>query len=350
MAGKWSCLSAARQPAAKAETELARLPVFEDVRVAASRVDGLAIRTPVLRNEALSRDAACALFFKPENLQVTGSFKIRGAANRLVALSPEMRGAGVVAFSSGNHAQGVARAAKVLGLPAKIVMPADAPAIKSERVRADGAEIIEYDRWRESREDISACIAADEGRILVPSFDDPYIIAGQGTAGLEFAEDIAAMGERLDHLVCCVGGGGLIAGFSLAFRALSPQTEIWGAEPEAFDDHRRSLKSGQREGNPPGARSICDALLSPSPGEMTFAINRDHLSGVVTVSDEEVCHAMRRAFAELKLVVEPGGGAALAAVLARKRGEWQGKRVGVVLTGGNVDPDLFAGILANQSG
>jgi threonine dehydratase len=329
---------------------LVSLPVFEDVETAAARLDGLAIRTPVLRNEALDSESTCSLFFKPENLQVTGSFKIRGAGNRLTALSSAERGAGVVAFSSGNHAQGVSRAARRLGMSAKIVMPADAPAIKRQRVLDDGAELVEYDRWRESREDISARIAAAEGRVLVPSFDDPYIIAGQGTAGLEFAEDIAAMGQGLDHLVCCVGGGGLIAGISLAFRALSPQTEIWGAEPEAFDDYRRSLKTGRREGNPPDARSICDALLSPSPGEMTFAINRDHLSGVVTVSDAEVAHAMRRAFSELKLVIEPGGGAALAAILAQKHADWQGRRVGIVLTGGNVDPDLFARILAGQSG
>ncbi len=327
-----------------------RLPDHGDVEAAARRIAGLAGETPVLRSAALDEWAGAELFFKPENLQVTGSFKIRGAANRLLALSTDARARGVVAFSSGNHAQGVARAARVLGTSAKIVMPSDAPAVKRDRVLADGAEIVAYDRWSESREEIAGEIAAQEGRTLVPSFDDPFIIAGQGTVGLEFAADLDAAGAGLDHLVCCVGGGGLIAGIALAFGALSPATRIWGAEPAEFDDHRRSLRSGVREGNRAGAKSICDALLSPSPGALTFAINRQRLADVATVSDLEVCEAMRAAFRELKLVVEPGGAAALAALLARKQAEWQGRRVGVVLTGGNVDPDMFARILSGHSG
>jgi len=326
------------------------LPCWADVCAASGRVGRLAIETPLLRNDTLDCLAGAELFFKPENLQVTGSFKIRGAANRLLALSPEERARGVVAFSSGNHAQGVARAARVLGISAKIVMPSDAPAVKRDRVLADGADIVAYDRWTESREEIAAEIAAREGRTLVPSFDDPFIIAGQGTVGLEFAADPDAARAGLDHLVCCVGGGGLIAGIALAFAALSPATRIWGAEPVEFDDHQRSLRSGVREGNRAGAKSICDALLSPSPGAQTFEINRQRLAGVATVSDNEVCEAMRAAFRELKLVVEPGGAAALAAVLARKQAEWQGRRVGVVLTGGNVDPDMFARIVSGHSG
>ena len=288
------------------------------------------------------------LLIKAECLQHTGSFKIRGATNRLARLSPDERARGVVAFSSGNHAQGVARAARVMGIDAVIVMPSDAPAVKREGVLADGARIVAYDRFTESREAIAADISAREGRVVVPSYDDADIIAGQGTAGLEIAQQAAALGASLDHLVCCVGGGGLIAGVGLAMAALSPRTRVWGAEPEGFDDHAVSLARGEVTPHDGKARSICDALLSPAPGEMTFALNRRQLSGVMVVSDDQVRSAMRAAFRQLKLVVEPGGAAALAAVMHQAPRDWAGQTVAVLLTGGNVDPAQFADVISSS--
>lgn len=325
-----------------------RLPDMEDVLRARERISGLVRRTPVLQSEVLNERLGCEVFLKAENLQETGSFKLRGASNRIAALSDPERRAGIVAFSSGNHAQGVARAARRAGVSAKIVMPSDAPTVKAEGVRSDGAEIIAYDRVTESREEIAAAIAERDGRVLVPSYDDPFIIAGQGTAGLEFAEQCSALGVSLDRLVCCVGGGGLIAGISLAFEHLSPDTLVYGAEPEAFDDHRRSLAAGRRLANPPGAGSICDALLSPSPGEITFAINEKRLSGVFGVSDAEVTDSMRFGVRHLKTVIEPGGAAALASVMHHLPGDWRGKKVGVVLTGGNLDAVQLSRILTGQ--
>jgi threonine dehydratase len=282
---------------------------------------------------------------KLENLQHTGSFKFRGAYNRLAQLDAAERAAGVVAFSSGNHAQGVAAAARLLGIPATIVMPSDAPRIKLANTLALGAEVISYDRERESREDIAARLAAERGAVLVPSFDDPDIIAGQGTVGLELAEQAAECGLRLDDVIVCASGGGLVAGIALAVHALSPATRIWTAEPEGHDDHRRSLAAGRREANPPGTRSICDALLAPQPGVLTFEINRRLLAGGVAVSDDEVRAAIAYAARTLKLVVEPGGAVALAAVLAGRLPA-AGRTVGVVISGGNIDDDLLREVLA----
>lgn len=322
------------------------LPTFDDVVAAAQRQLGYVRETPVLSHGAIDAAAGARVFVKAECLQVTGSFKMRGATNRLAQLSPDERKAGVVAFSSGNHAQGVARAARLMSMPAVIVMPSDAPKVKVEGVRADGGEVVLYDRNTESREEISARIAAERGALVVPSYDDKHIIAGQGTAGLEFARQMEAMGEALDHLICCTGGGGLITGTALAFERLSPQTKIWTAEPLAHDDWARSLERGEIVANAPGTRSICDAILTPEPGRLTFAIGKRLLAGGLRVSDDEVRGAMRAAFRHLKIVAEPGGAAALAAALSRMPGEMKGTRVGVLVTGGNVDAAEFAPVIA----
>lgn len=315
-----------------------------EIRQAAVRIEGVAVRTPLLASAALDARVGARVFIKAENLQHAGSFKFRGAYNRLSQLAGAERRSGVVAWSSGNHAQGVALAARLLGMPAVIVMPADAPAVKIASTRALGADIRFYDRYTESREAIGERLTAERGATLVPSFDDPHIIAGQGSCGLEIAEQARARGVALDALLVCCGGGGLVAGISAALHVESPATRVYSVEPANFDDHARSLVSGRRETNPADARSICDALLAPQPGEMTFAVNRQTLAGGLSVTDDEVKAAMRFAFAELKLVVEPGGAVALAALLAG-RIDVAGTTVGIVISGGNVDPGLFAAII-----
>jgi threonine dehydratase len=318
----------------------AALPAAADVRAAAQRLQGAVRRTPLLGGTSL--DAACGarVLLKLEPLQHTGSFKARGAYNRLVQLSPSERAAGVVAFSSGNHAQGVAWSARRLGIHAAIVMPADAPQAKLDNTRALGAEVVTYDRERESREEIAARMAAERGATLVPSFDDPHIIAGQGTVGLEIMEQAAEAGLVPDDVIVCCSGGGLVSGCALAVKDLSPSSRVYTAEPEAFDDARRSLASGRRERNAPGGRSICDALLAPSPGELTFELMRRLVEGGLTVSDDEVRRAMAWAWRELKVVVEPGGAVALAALMAGRL-ESRGRTVAVVVSGGNVDAGLY---------
>lgn len=316
-----------------------------DIQAAAVRLSGQATLTPLLESAALSGRLGGRVFVKPETLQRAGAFKFRGAYNRLSQLTPDERARGVVAFSSGNHAQGVALAARLLEMPALIVMPADAPAVKVEATRGFGAEIRFFDRFTEDREAISAEIAAQRGMILVPSYDDPHVIAGQGTVGLEILAQAKAAGASLDKVLCPIGGGGLIAGTSTAVKALSPAVQVWGAEPAGFDDTRRSLASGRREAVDPQARSFCDALLAPTPGALTWPINRRLLAGVAAVTDAEVAAAMRWAFAHLKLVVEPGGCVALAAALSG-RVDLQGQTTAIVLSGGNVDPAVFAGVLA----
>ncbi|MCB1640075.1 MAG: threonine/serine dehydratase, partial [Thiothrix sp.] len=277
---------------------------------------------------------------KAECLQRTGSFKFRGACNRISRLNPEARACGVVAYSSGNHAQGVAAASQALGVSATIVIPRDAPALKIDHTRRYGARVILYDRHTESREAIGEEIARTEGRILVPPYDDADVIAGQGTVALELAEALAQLGVRPDALFCPCGGGGLVAGVSLVFQQLMPTLAVFAAEPQHFDDTRRSLLAGERLANDPAQRSICDSIVTPTPGELTFAINRRTLAGAVAVSEASVCEAMRLAFAHLKLVVEPGGVAGLAALLDGQT-DCQGKTVVVVLSGGNVDLETF---------
>jgi threonine dehydratase len=327
------------------------LPTFADIEDAASRLEGMAVRTPLLRCDALDEAAGGRVYVKAECLQRTGSFKFRGAYNRISRLSPHERVAGVVAFSSGNHAQGVAAAAQIVGCPAVIVMPADAPTLKIEATRGYGAEIVLYDRFGESREAIAAGIAAERGAVLVPPFDDPQIIAGQGTVGLEAARQLAAPPTPLvaDVVACPASGGGLMAGVALAFERLSPSTRAICVEPEGFDDHALSLKAGAPMRWTPGAApSLCDALMSPKPGELTFALNAPRLAAAVAVSDAEALAAMAFAFRHLKLVLEPGGAVALAAALTRRLGLDGGVAL-IVASGGNVDPAVYARALRVQA-
>lgn len=315
-------------------------PTFADVEAAAARISGVVVRTPLLGSDALDMAAGARVWVKAEPLQHTGSFKYRGASNRMLQLSEAERRAGVVAYSSGNHAQAVAAVAKRIGCPALIVMPADTPAIKVASTRGHGAEVVHYDRYTESREEIAGRIAAERGAVLVPPFEDPRIIAGQGTAALEALEDMAAQGETPDVVYVCCSGGGLTAGTNLAVEAREPAAQVWSVEPAGFDDTARSLAAGERLSVSPDARSVCDALLTPTPGELTFSINRPRLAGAAVVTDAEALAAVAFAFAKLKLVVEPGGAVALAAALQR-RPEARGRRVLVIASGGNIDPDMF---------
>ena len=312
-----------------------------DVRAAAARLAGHAVRTPLLRSAALDALAGGTILLKPEMLQHIGAFKFRGAYNRIVQIAVADRPKGVVAWSSGNHAQGVAMAARLLGLPATIVMPTDTPAMKLANTRALGATVRTYDRYTEDREAIGTGIAETTGATIVPPYDDRDIIAGQGTVGLEIAEDVAALGLRLDDAIICCGGGGLIAGASTAIKALSPSTRVWAAEPATHDDTRRSLEVGHRVANDAEARSICDAIVTPKPGAITFPVNRARLAGGLAVTDEQALDAVAFARDVLKLVVEPGGAVALACVLSGKL-DLRGRVVAVVLSGGNVDPNILA--------
>lgn len=318
------------------------------VEAAADRLAGVAVRTPLFENRVLNARTGGRIFLKPEGLQHSGSFKFRGAYNRLVQLSAEERKRGVVAWSSGNHAQGVALAARMLEIPAAIVMPADAPAIKLANTRALGAEIVLYDRYRENREEIGQKLAQTRGAILVPSYDDLDIMAGQGTVGLEIMEDARRAGSTPDAVIAPCSGGGLTAGIATAVKALNPEAQVFAAEPAGFDDHARSLAAGRILSNDPAARSICDALQAAAPGALTFPVNRRLLAGGLVVSDDEVRAAMIFAFDILKLVVEPGGAVALAALLSG-RIETAGRKIAVVLSGANLDRDLYAAILGHQA-
>jgi threonine dehydratase len=322
-----------------------RPPDIAAIRAAAARIAGHAVLTPLLESPAVNARLGGRLLIKAEPLQRTGSFKFRGAYNTLSQFSPEARRTGVVTWSSGNHAQGVAAAAQALGIPALIVMPADAPAIKIANTRGYGAEIVLYDRIKESREEIGARIAAERGATIVAPYDEPQVIAGQGTCGLEIAAQAKARDVRLDAVLVCCGGGGLTAGCATALAAETPDTKVYAVEPIEFNDTGRSLAAGQRVANAPGATSFCDALLAPTPGEITFAINKRLLAGAFAVSDREAAEAMAVAFADYKLVVEPGGAVALAAVLSGKYAI-KGRTVAVVASGGNVDRETFAAALS----
>jgi len=325
-----------------------RLPDIRDVEAAEERLRGIVVETPLIRSPELDERVGGMVLLKPECLQRTGSFKIRGAYNLMSRLSAEQAARGVVAWSSGNHAQGVAAAGALLGIRTTIVMPEDAPRAKIENTRRLGGEPVLYDRYSGDREAIARDIAADRGSELVPSYEHPDIIAGQGTVGLEIMEQGRALGLLPDQVLICCGGGGLAAGCAIAIKARSPETEVYLVEPEDFDDTRRSFESGQRVRNQGSARSICDALQTEMPGQMTFDINRKLATGVLTVSDDDVKEAMRFAFRYLKLVVEPGGAVALAAVLSGKV-DTQGKVTAVVLSGGNVDPALFGAIQSEEN-
>jgi threonine dehydratase len=321
------------------------LPVHSsDIDAAARVLTPFAVRTPLLSSPALDERVGSRVFLKPEMLQRTGSFKFRGAFNKLSSIPMAARGGGVVAFSSGNHAQGVAHAAQLFNMQATIVMPADAPLSKRERTKAFGAEVVLYDRDREDREAIARDIAGQRGATLVRPYDDPFVIAGQGTVGREIAEDLAALGIAPDIVVAPASGGGLVAGVATAVKARYPRAMLMSAEPEGFDDHARSLRAGKREPHHAEGRTICDALMASIPGELTFAINSRLLTRGVTASDAEVGTAVGFAFRELKLVVEPGGAVGLAALLAGHL-DAGGKTVVVVLSGGNVDADLYARLI-----
>ena len=313
---------------------------LDDVKAAADRLATVAYRTPVIRSRTLDQRTGARILLKAEPFQRAGSFKFRGAYNRISMIEPAQRRRGVVAFSSGNHAQAVALAARLLETPATILMPADAPAIKLAATRDYGAEVVTYDRYTEDREQIGEELVRRNGLTLVHPFDDPLVMAGQGTAALELVQDSAG----IDLLLTPVGGGGLIAGCATAVKALCPDARIVGVEPEAGNDTRRSLAAGRRVAIEV-PRTIADALQVTAPGRLTFEINRSLLEGVVTVSDAELVDAMRFCFERLKLVVEPSGVAGLAALLAGHVAPNAGERVGVILSGGNVDPARFCALL-----
>ncbi len=322
------------------------LPTAADVEAAVRRIAGQAIETPLLEWPALNEKVGGRVFVKPELLQRTGSFKFRGAYNKLKHLIDEggSRG-GVVAYSSGNHAQGVAAAAQIMGIPAVIVMPADAPAIKLANTRSYGAEIVLYDRAKDDREAMAEDLAARRKATIVRPYDDPDIIAGQGTVGHEMARQAKARGIDLDAALLPCGGGGLIAGSTLALQAVWPDLAVYACEPAAYDDTRRSLLAHRRLPVEAGGQSICDGLMAPLPGELTFALNDRLVAAGIAVSDDEVLSAMAFAFRVMKLVIEPSGAVALAAILTG-RFDCRGRHVGLVCSGGNVDPDLFARCLS----
>ncbi len=313
-----------------------QLPTPDDIPAAARRIAGHVVRTPMLRNPHLDRLTGGTILLKPECLQKTGSFKLRGAMNAALQLAAGQRQAGVVTHSSGNHGQALACAAASIGALATIYMPADAPRVKVDATSRWGAAIVPFDRMTADRAGLASAHAERTGAALIPPFDHPHVIAGQGTLALELAEDAGRAGLRMDAMLVCTGGGGLVAGCALALARASPATELYAVEPEGADDTIRSLATGRREANSPGGSQLCDALLSPTPGELTFAINRERLSGGMAVTDAEVLAAIRFAFTHLKLVVEPGGAVALAALLAGKF-DAQRRTVGVVLSGGNID-------------
>jgi len=321
------------------------LPDSGDIAAAAKRLAGVAVRTPLINAPVLDELLGARVFLKAETMQRTGSFKFRGAYNRVSSIPAEKRAAGVVAYSSGNHAQGVAAAARLLGMHATIVMPSDAPHAKRARTEALGAEIVPYDRNTEDRAAIAKQIVGERGATLVPPYDDPLIIAGQGTIGAEIVEDLRWLNLRPQVVVVGASGGGLAAGVALGIKTRVPSAEMYIVEPEGFDDTLRSFASGARETNLRMSGTICDALMTATPGELTFPITRELIGRGFTVTDEDVTRAVRYAFMELKLVVEPGGAIGLAALLAGKL-DVTGKVVVSVLSGGNVDADVFARLVA----
>jgi len=313
---------------------------FAAVRAAAARIAGVVHRTPVVTSRTLDERAGAHVFLKCENLQRMGAFKIRGAYNALAQLTPEEHDRGVVAFSSGNHAQGVALAAKLLGIRATIVMPSDAPASKVAATRGYGADVVSYDRATEDRDAIARRIAAETGASVIPPYDHPHVAAGAGTAALELLAETGS----LDAIVVTVGGGGLLAGSCLAAHGIDERIAVWGVEPEAGDDFKQSLARGERV-SIPVPDTIADGARTQSPGAITFPVVQTHAAGIVTVSDDEIRAAMRFAFERMKLVIEPTGAAGLAAVLNHRLPRHY-DRIGVIVTGGNVDPDKFAAFIA----
>ncbi len=320
------------------------LPTIDDVRSAAERIASYAVVTPLVRSPALDAATSGCILLKAETLQRVNAFKFRGAYNAVSRVDRKSYPGGVVACSSGNHAQGVAAAATLCAMPSVIVMPADAPRLKLARTRAFGAEVVTYDRASEDRDAIALDICRKRNAAFVHPYDDPHVMSGQGTVGLEIMSQAKAIGLTPDLVLAPCSGGGLISGISIAVKAAKPDTDVYSVEPAGFDDMARSLKSGARERNAGATGSICDALMAPLPGEITFAVAQKNLAGGLVVSDEEARRAIRFAFEELKLVVEPGGAVALAAVLFGKV-PVKGRTVAVVLSGGNIDPKLYAEIV-----
>ena len=319
------------------------LPQYDDVQEASKRIAPFAVRTPLLTAPRLNQALGGTILVKAEPLQVTGSFKFRGACNSIQMLGDDVKT--VVAWSSGNHAQAVAYAARTRGLKAIIVMPEDAPAAKITGTKELGGEIVTYDRYSESREDIGAALAAEHNATVIPPYDYLPTIAGQGTIGIEIAQQLDEMGMTADQLICCTGGGGLLAGLALGLHHHKPDIKIYGAEPEGFDDFKRSLDRGERVANDPKNRSICDAIVTAMPGEMTFPINQDHVTDGLVVSDDDALDAIAIAYKHLKIIIEPGGAVALAAALKQKI-DITGKTTVVVASGGNVDKEMFDRALA----
>ncbi len=315
------------------------LPTYVDVQAAARRLLGHAHRTPVLTSHGLDEALGASVFFKCENFQRVGAFKFRGAFNALSCLSAETRTRGVIAFSSGNHAQAVALAARLLGLEATIVMPADAPASKLAATRAHGGRVLLYDRYREDRQEIAAALARDTGATIIPPYDHADVIAGQGTAAAELFEEIGS----LDSLFVCLGGGGLLAGSLLAAKALAPDCRVYGVEPEAGNDGQRSFRQGSIV-SIAVPETIADGAQTQSLGRLTFEIIRRDAADILTVADAELVEGMRMLAHRLKVVVEPTGCLGFAA-LRRRAPEFSGQRVGVILSGGNVDPERYGGLL-----
>lgn len=319
----------------------ARLPGVDDIEHAAAALAPLILRTPLLESPGLNESLDARILFKAEALQRTGSFKFRGAWTAIARMPPGRRQPGVVAFSSGNHAQGVAAAARLHGIPAVIVMPSSAPRIKIRKTRQLGAEVVLYEPDTEDRDTIGERLRDAHGYALVRPFDDFDVICGQGTVGIEIDEQLAALDVEADELWCPCGGGGLIGGIATALAARRPHLRPYCVEPEHFDDTRRSLAAGERCTNAPGHRSICDALLAPQPGELTFAINRQRVAGGLVATEAQIKGAMRWAFEQLGIVLEPGGAVAVAAVLSGAR-PVRGRTIVVVCSGGNVDAERFA--------
>ncbi len=324
------------------------LPTLADIEDAATRLRGVTVHTPLLRSEPLDAAIGAPVWIKPETLQRTGSFKMRGAWNRISRIPEADRRRGVVAFSSGNHAQGVAESANILGLHATIVMPADAPKAKIEAARGRGATVRLYDRVKESREGIAAEIAEKTGATTIRPFDDAWIMAGQGTAGLEAAQDAAKLGVKFGSLICNASGGGLISGVATAFEGVSPATEVWAAEPAGHDDTIRSLAAGRIVSNEPGYRSIADALLTPEPGNLPFEVHKRRLKGGFTAANDQLLDAMSFAFHHLKLVVEPGGACSLAVLLNNREHFAKRGPALIILSGGNVDAEMFTQAIARK--
>ncbi len=324
-----------------------QLPSFDDVAEADLRIRPFASETPLLEWAVLNERLGARVLCKAEMLQRTGSFKFRGAYNRISRINREEYPGGVVACSSGNHAQGVAEAARLCGLDSVIVMPSDAPQIKIARTCDAGAEVVFYNRETEDRNAIARDLCEKLNAALVPPFDDPYVIAGQGTAGLELCRQAKAAGADLDAVLVPASGGGLSAGIALAVQEHFPAAEVYCVEPKGFDDYKRSLAAGTRQKNDRAGGSICDALLIQEPGELTFAINKDRLAGGIAVSDQDVREAVAFTYRELKLVAEPGGAIALAAALSAAFPS-KGRTIAILLSGGNVDPQLFAGIICGS--